>query len=311
MKTQRTLLTKQGFTLIELMVAMSITTIIVTVLVYITAIATDVWNRSRAELRASRQAKVMIDSMARDFETLVIRRGNDSEWLSAVSSEEQLGDKVQSTNASNLIFFTGSSDRYDGDIGVEGKDLGGDVSCVAYKLRYDDPIDKNGIIHKTFVLNRLLIDPKETFDELLGKPDLVEAFRQNETELESQNQFICENVFQFTITFMIECNNVVSPSSSRIVTVPVSLSSNAGGTGVTQSLKINKNGIDTQVSPPSSVTADEVKAGRITSIEVSITVVADSVVDQLRTRTFTEAQKAELLARNSFNYAKRIRVPGM
>ena len=45
---------RRGFTLMELMVAMAITTIIVTVLVSITSIALDTWNRSRTELRASR-----------------------------------------------------------------------------------------------------------------------------------------------------------------------------------------------------------------------------------------------------------------
>ena len=75
MKTQRTSPARRGFTLMELMVAMAITTIIVTVLVSITSLALDTWNRSRAELRASRQAKTMIDTMSRDFESLVVRRG--------------------------------------------------------------------------------------------------------------------------------------------------------------------------------------------------------------------------------------------
>ena len=45
----------KGFTLIELMVAMAITTVIVTVLVSITGVALDTWQRGRAEIRASRQ----------------------------------------------------------------------------------------------------------------------------------------------------------------------------------------------------------------------------------------------------------------
>ena len=75
MKTPRNHPFKRGFTLMELMVAMAITTIIVTVLVSITFIAMDTWNRSRAELRAARQAKAMVDIMVRDFEAMVTRRG--------------------------------------------------------------------------------------------------------------------------------------------------------------------------------------------------------------------------------------------
>ena len=87
MKTPRISSFKRGFTLMELMVAMAITTIIVTVLVSITSIAIDTWNRSRSELRAARQAKAMVDTMARDFESLVTRRGNENEWLSAISPQ--------------------------------------------------------------------------------------------------------------------------------------------------------------------------------------------------------------------------------
>ncbi|MDP4645929.1 MAG: type II secretion system GspH family protein, partial [Akkermansiaceae bacterium] len=68
---------RRGFTLIELLVAMAITTLIVTVLVSITSLALDTWNRSRSEIRASRQAKAMVDSMASDFESMVSRRGNN------------------------------------------------------------------------------------------------------------------------------------------------------------------------------------------------------------------------------------------
>jgi hypothetical protein len=119
----------------------------------------------------------MVDSMARDFEAMVTRRGNKYEWLSAVCSEKLPGVKLASTNAVELIFFSGATDRYDGEIGINNKqDMGGDVSCVAYRLDYKDPIDKNGNIFQTFVLNRLLVNPDNTFKDLLGKPDLTAAF---------------------------------------------------------------------------------------------------------------------------------------
>ena len=75
--------TSGGFTLLELMVAMSITALIVTVLVSITSIALDAWQRSRSEVRAARQAKAALETMAKDFESLLTRSGNSYEWLSA------------------------------------------------------------------------------------------------------------------------------------------------------------------------------------------------------------------------------------
>ena len=105
MKTFRSQPNRRGFTLIELLIAMAITTIIASVLISVTSIAIDSWNRSRAEIRAARQAKFMVDSIAKDFESLVTRRGNSYEWLSAKTPKTLPGNNTQkSANASNLIF---------------------------------------------------------------------------------------------------------------------------------------------------------------------------------------------------------------
>jgi len=182
---------KRGFTLVELIVAMAITIIIVGVLVSVTSIATDTWNRSRSELRASRQAKSMVDAMVRDFEALVIRSGNANEWLSAITEADLPGSAgMSSANASKLIFFTSAADRYNGQIGSTD-DLGGDVSCVAYELDYKDPLVVGGEDFETFVLNRLLVDPKETFEKLLGEEDLTTALDSSTVKIENPVNFVC------------------------------------------------------------------------------------------------------------------------
>jgi len=311
MNAPRNFPAKRGFTLMELMVAMTITTIIVTVLVSITSIAMDTWNRSRAELRAARQAKAMVDTMARDFEALVTRRGNTNEWLSAVSSKSLPGVKLKSTNAAELIFFSAVTDRYDGEIGINNKkDMGGDVSCVSYRLIYEDPLANNGTNYQTFVLNRLLVNPDSAFNDLLGKADLTAAFGAYAAKLDSINNFVCENVFQFTVTFNVEATKTNSGSDTpTIVNVPVIVGQTSSGQ-VTDSLKISGAGIVAQIAS-NSVSADELKAGRITSIQVSLTVISDFGIDQLRNRPFTDAQKAEFLAKNSFQYAKLVTIPSM
>ena len=58
----------RGFTLAELLVAMGITAIILTLLVTVTGVALDGWRVSRNKVRSSRQAKAALDQFSRDFE---------------------------------------------------------------------------------------------------------------------------------------------------------------------------------------------------------------------------------------------------
>ncbi|MEX1113721.1 MAG: prepilin-type N-terminal cleavage/methylation domain-containing protein [Akkermansiaceae bacterium] len=308
MKTQIISSKKRGFTLMELMVAMAITTIIVTVLVSITSIALDTWNRSRAELRASRQAKSMVDSMARDFEALVTRRGNTNEWLSAISAQTMPGDRLLSTSASKLIFFTAATDRYNGQIGVTGVDNGGDVSCVAYELEYKDPIGGNSGKFDTFILNRKLVDPKEAFEKLLGKDELETAFTSVSGNVNDSTNFVCENIFQFTVTFHVQVAQTVS-GTTTLINVPVTVGKSSSGQ-ITKEFRIKGSGVIADISG-GSVTSDQLKAGRVTAVEISLTVVSDFGIDQLRTRTFTGSQQSEFLAKNSYQYSKMVQLPSM
>jgi len=301
---------RRGFTLMELMVAMAITALIVTVLVSITSIALDTWNRSRSEVRASRQAKSMADSLARDFEALVTRRGNSFEWLYAKSETTLPGPTSNpSANASELIFFTGATDRYDGQINTT-TDKGGDVSCVAYRLEYQDPIKGEENNFSTFALYRKLVNPDETFEKLLGKDDLSAAFSTYSSNLTDVENFVCENVYQYTVAFHIEVTKTVSGTSKKI-TVPVILGANNSGIRANE-FRIKGSGLVLQSGGNSQVTADELKAGRVAAMEVSLTVISDFGIEQMRRRTFSSDDAREkFLAQNSFQYSKLVELPGM
>jgi type II secretory pathway pseudopilin PulG len=292
---------KRGFTLVELIVAMAITIIIVGVLVSVTSIATDTWNRSRSELRASRQAKSMVDAMVRDFEALVIRSGNANEWLSAITETDLPGSAgMSSANASKLIFFTSATDRYDGQIGTTD-DLGGDVSCVAYELDYKDPLVVGGKDFETFVLNRLLVDPKETFDKLLGEEDLTTALDSSTVKIENPVNFVCENIYQFTVTFHVEVTDTTK-TPAVASNVPVTLGKD------TKEFRIFGNKIETDYTGTS---ASLVPSGRVKAVDFSITVLSDMGIDQLRRRTFSGTQQTEFLAKHSYQYSKLVQLPSM
>jgi hypothetical protein len=301
----------------ELMVAMAITSIIVTVLVSITSIALDTWNRSRSELRASRMGKMMVDYMARDLESLVTRRGNSNEWLSAISDPDIGPAGLKSTGASRLIFFTAPTDRYEGNAGIPTLDSGGDVCCVAYTLDWKRPVQVGSSVFRTFVLNRKLVDPDLTFSgnakfkPLLGVTsstnslDSVFTGIYNLGNISNSANYTSENIYQFSITFQVQVTD--SSGTAPIVrTVPVAMGSNG-----TTFFRVLGTGILTDYSGPYK---NEVLSGRVTAAMISLTVLSDLAVDQIQAgkRSFTDDKaKAEFLAKNSYNFSKLVQLPGM
>lgn len=328
MKTHTTHFAKRGFTLLELIVAMAITTIIVTILVSVTSVALDTFNRSRSELRAARQAKSMIDSMARDLEALVIRTGNSSQWLSATSEElETTGGNLPSTSAPKLIFFTTATDRYDGQIAGTG-DAGGDVSCVAYELRYDDPIQQEDSALKTFVLNRLLVNPDMTFNSILGVTNsfdptqsLAAVFKTYndslgpQTNLAAGNNFIAENIYQFTITFNVEIATL-SNGIPTFVTVPIYVGLPNSDNNLSDNFveKFEMNGDSLTLSADAGgYTVAELKSGKVISMTIATTVISDFATDQARSRPDLRnnpTKRSQFLDKNSYQYSKSIQIPG-
>jgi hypothetical protein len=255
----------------------------------------------------------MVDTLARDFEALVSRPGNEYEWLTIDTTKTSAPGPADlpSTNASDLIFFTAATDRYKGNIGGTGDD-GGDVSCVGYQLFWKDPIDKGGTPFKTFVLNRLLVDPKPAFEKLLGKTDLAAAFGSFSGDLAKTENFVCENVFQFTIMFHVEVikKSGTAPNITQTpltVVVPVGQSSKQ----TASRFRLFGNGIDTPFTSD-LVTPLELKAGRLTAVQISLTVLSDTGIDQLRNRKFNNPEdKKVFMAKHSYQYSKLVQVPGM
>jgi type II secretory pathway pseudopilin PulG len=298
----------------ELMVALAITSIIVTVLVSVTSIAMETWNRSRSELRASRQAKSMIDSMAKDLECLVARRGNTNEWLSALSETAANlpgSSNLKSTNASRLIFFASVTDRYNGEIG-KAADLGGDVSCLAYQLEYKNAIRPLDAGFRTFILRRVQKNPNLAFTDLMGKTDSTVAAKSLDnifiaaypSDLSDAKNFVCENIYQFSLTFNVEVN-----VAGVLTNVPVTVAQ-TNGAQTTTSFRITGAGITTGITG-GTVTAAQVATGRVTSVQISVSVLSDFGVEQARTRTFTTATQADFLAKNSYQYSKLVQLPTM
>jgi len=300
----------------ELMVAMAITSIIVTVLVSVTSVALETWNRSRAELRASHMGKMAVDYLARDLEAFVVRSGNNNDWCQAILDPDlsTYGDSLVSSNASRLIFFTGATDRYDGNAGDLTLDKGGDVSCVAYLMRFRDPVNSKSLKgFKTYVLNRKLVDPNTAFTQLLGATDSRDSAKYldplftglySPATISNKPNFLCENIYQFTLTFHVQTSDTTDPTRPAVLTnIPVRI---GAGSGDVKSFRVTGTGI---VTDPVNA---QVAAGRLRAVEISVTVISDFGIDQISKRKFAnDSKKAEFLAKNSYQYTKVVQVPGI
>ncbi|MDA7888063.1 type II secretion system GspH family protein [Akkermansiaceae bacterium] len=293
---------RKGFTLAELLVAMTITIVLVTLTITITGTAIDAWRGARTEIRAASQAKIMLDALGSDLESMILRRNNEYEWLHADSKGDDIGPEDQpSPNAGRLIFFTAAADRYNGEVGNEAVDNGGDVCAVSYQLAYTDPVfggedDKTS----TFVMYRALLNPDETFRGLLGEVDLDEAFRSKSTGNEPVD-FICENIYELTVTFVVEY--IDSNDEKKTVRIPVMATTK--GQNAVREFEIN--GTRIKANGRDSV---PYKYGSVVAVDLSITVISDPGLRILKNSPFADDEaKAKFIAQNGYRYSKTVLTP--
>lgn len=305
----------KGFTLAELLVAMAVTLILVMLTLSITGTAMDSWRAARQEVRAAGQAKIMLNAIGRDLESLVSRLGNNrNQWLVATTNDANLGPQsAPSPNASRLVFFTSAADRYDGNAGSGTRlggdntanpnaDLGGDVSAVSYALDYVDPVwGSQSQVFSTFVLYRNLMEPNITYQsQVLGSQNLVQAFDANAGP-NDLNDLICENVYEFTATFVINYRTI----DGQVRTVRMPVMSTPGGERVLRSFAITGSGLE-----PNQRTGSEFAAGRIASVELSITVLSDEGIAVMKRTPFqSPAARNQFLEKHSFRYTRSVIIP--
>lgn len=301
---------KSGFTLVELLVAMAITIVLLGVLVYMTGISMDTYRDSRNEVRASRQAKEAISTIAKDFESMVLRKdGNDYEWLYAGEETSSLqgpsGKEIP--NTSHLIFFTGATDRYNGDIGG-ADDEGGDVSAVSYRLVYRDQIaDTDDETHAVFSLYRHLINPDEAFEHLLAVEDLEQEYtgQFNDSEDLKAENFLVENIYEFSVTFLIE---VAVDNAGTQITHTVRATMSPGN--MMDEFRVTGSGIeyDGDINFPSGsgLTKEQIESGSIVGVDISITVLSDQGLTLAKRSGIS---RTELISKHGYQYTKSITTP--
>lgn len=194
----------KAFTLIEIMVATVIMVILSGLLIQISNEVLKLWNRSSGKLSALAEARMAMDIIASDLESIMIR--NDGyEWFRA---ENDILKKPAKSGTVALRFFSIVNDNQGAD---EGKSRG-DISAIAYNLDYVNPVDGSYRGDKTFVLYRMEADPETTFMSLLNDENRSRLPNKrsqtwgtgNSIKGDNGENYLVSNIVDFAIEFYVE-----------------------------------------------------------------------------------------------------------
>lgn len=181
---------RSAFSLLELIVATSIFTLLVALVLYLASGILNSWNRATGGLSADMRARICLEYLARDLEGAYFEN-NREVWLIAERMTEQEGFDETVW----LRFFTTAPDRTEGEPGG--------LNAISYQLAYTNPADPSSVSGKVSGLYRTKIDAKRTFQEYLG--NLQEKERSDFLDISSReivsSSFLAASIVTFQATF--------------------------------------------------------------------------------------------------------------
>lgn len=276
---------RSAFTLIEIMVATVIMIVLVGLVIQITSEVLKVWNRSSGKLSANAEARIAMDLLTQDLETAVFRN-NGLRWLEAKQVEFE--DPLTGTGymTTELKLFSPALDRSEG---------AGDICGIAYLLDYRNPIDGTESDDRTFVLYRNLIEPEDTFNDLMGTGNQEEFDNAAYWEPDAirgvdGTNYLVSNIVDFRIDFYV----VDDGDSSTPVLVDGDVL--FGGT-------------DSTVGAGASDPADPGFAAPLAYADITLTVVADSALQVIQNKKLDQTGYAswkEFIVANGEVFTRRV-----
>lgn len=214
---------QRGFTLIELMTAMAITGMLVVVIMQLTNQSVDLWRAVNEDVSTSSRARVALQTISRDFESFQMRGyDNKYQWLFAKADESMnnVPKGLKIPRSAQCVFFACAPDRNPSvssdtalrknyrEARAHNRETQGDVNAIGYRLMFRDQIlnlpgsdgDSPGV-YPLFSLYRQVVQPRPTFEQLLGKENLEAAYTRFEQD--DEKNFLCENIMELNVTFNI------------------------------------------------------------------------------------------------------------
>ncbi|MEO0795055.1 MAG: prepilin-type N-terminal cleavage/methylation domain-containing protein [Verrucomicrobiota bacterium] len=157
---------KRAFTLIEVLAATGIMTVVILVVLTMTTNVVSVWNKSAGKLSSNFEGRVALKSMEADLQSLVLRSRPAVNWLQIQWERPNTGSGPTVPYSFPTIYMvTRAMDRP--QYRSTGETITGRTNTVVYKLAYQNPI--TGSTNNTafpapmFALYRFVIDAENTF----------------------------------------------------------------------------------------------------------------------------------------------------
>ncbi|MCZ6672080.1 MAG: type II secretion system protein [Verrucomicrobia bacterium] len=180
---------RKGFTVLELLVASTVSIILLGLFLTVSTLILDAWGQSRDSLSSNAKARIVLDTLTSDLESAILRNdpgvwlacdlldttGNSGRWDSATPQKPTGDDSLEidfddpSLTAEDFRFgVAGTWIRFFGspvDASTTGNS--GDVNAVAYQLIRRKPHSRSSAADESYNLYRSIVRSDYTLEEIV------------------------------------------------------------------------------------------------------------------------------------------------
>jgi prepilin-type N-terminal cleavage/methylation domain-containing protein len=273
---------RRGFTLLELLVAVTITSIVIVALLSMTGVVVDAWRNGNNKIFTNNEARAAFNRLAEDLESAIIRDNiPQAEWFVAATNPTDFTGLPKPANATWLAFYTTPGDRqlfeYQAGTGNydTSKPIPGNVVTVSYKIVPQDPISGKAD-YRLYGLYRAFPKgtgtppnpAKITFDSILGKPGLMDNFWASRAEASDKDNFYISNIFDFSFTFWA----TYTDTAGKTTTVALPLG---------QEIHLTSEGLWVGAKPNPTATPTY-PGGKLAAVDISMTILTQEGAQKAR-----------------------------
>ena len=275
---------RRGFTLVELLVSITVGALLLAVLVTVISRALQVSQRSADAMTAYSSAATAIDLVATDLASLSVNR-QPFEYLQA-RPESAPFEGIQPMRLM-LLLDSPADSAQPSPSGSNTYPDSGQTHAVSYLLAWQNPVSStvaSNINNSVFGFYRQVVNTPNTFQYVLGTPDLYTALYMGaNAPLQTPpalSSFVAGNVVDFQVAIYacpISTGGRRSTTPAGLLTLPAVIINPVGGATASQPYqRVQVWGTQVSVNNTQTIPAPLAGYGPATYAEVSLTVIEDA-----------------------------------